>query len=421
LEIQTSQFTGSDTKLFKKFIKDYPDTAVIKLLQNYRSTQTILDASYQVVTARKNDSSASRVYSRGAGAKQINIIETASERAEAVAVGKTIEQSVGGTGFHSLDFGHVTEQRQTATRSFADFAVLFRTAAQGIVFSEVFEKAGIPYQAVSRDNVFIKSCAAEWISLLKIIEGSGSLADLERVAKPKGSGVSKQSMEIFKQWCYQHGHTMAAALFNTRRFPVQGMSTARQIRLNGFLDTLETIKKQTEGMSLEKKLLFLAQEIRPAEALPDDAEKLEVLNHLMEIAQTCDDQSEFLAMTALQTDTDLYAHRVEKVALMTMHAANGLEFPVVFIAGCEDGLVPFRRPEIDRVDLEEERRLFYVAMTRAKEHLYLTCAGKRRIYGKQEKRTISPFVDEIEARLRKHAKPAQKTQKKKGPSQLKLF
>ena len=247
------------------------------------------------------------------------------------------------------------------------------------------------------------------------------MADLERIAKPKESGVSKQSMEIFKQWCYQHGCTVAETLFSARRFPVTGMSTARQIRLNGFLDTLAAIKKQTEGMSLEKKLLFFAQETGPTEAMPGDAEKLEALNHLVEIAQTCDDGSECLAMTALQTDTDLYAHRVEQVVLMTMHAAKGLEFPVVFIAGCEDGLVPFRRPETDRVDPEEERRLFYVAMTRAKEQLYLTCAGQRRIYGKTEKRATSPFVAEIEARLRKHEEPALKTKKKKGPAQLKLF
>jgi DNA helicase-2/ATP-dependent DNA helicase PcrA len=414
-------FRGSDIKHFKKFIKDYPDAAVIKLLQNYRSAQTILDASYQVITAGKNDSSAARISSRGTGAKHINIVETASERAEAVAVGKAIEQSVGGTGFHSLDFGHVTAQHQTTARSFSDFAVLFRTAAQGNVFADVFEKAGIPCQVVNRDNVLIKSCAAEWISLLKTIEGSGSLADLERVAKPKGSGVSKKSMEIFKQWCYQNSHTLTAAMFNARRFPVQGMSTARQIRLNGFLDTLEAIKKQSEGMSLEKKLLFLAQETRPVEALPGDAEKREVLNHLIEIAQTCDDEAEFLATTALQTDTDLYTHQVEKVALMTMHAAKGLEFPVVFIVGCEDGFVPLRQPGTGRVDLEEERRLFYVAMTRAKEQLYLTFAGKRRIYGKQEKRTPSPFVADIEARLRTHAVSAAKTPPKKGPSQLKLF
>jgi DNA helicase-2/ATP-dependent DNA helicase PcrA len=414
-------FRGSDIKYFKKFLKDYPDAAVIKLLQNYRSARTILDASYQVVTAQKNDSSATRIYSQGKGAKHITIVETASERAEAVAIGKTIEQSVGGTGFHSFDFGHVAEQHQKDTRSFSDFAVLFRTAAQGGVFSEVFEKAGIPYQAVNRDNVLIKSCAAGWISLLKIITGSGSLADLERIARPKGSGVSQQSMEIFKQWCYQHSYAVAEALFNARRLPVQGMSTARQVRLNRFLDTLEATKKQTEGMSLEKKLLFVAQEAGPTEAVSGDAEKREVLNRLIEIAQTCEDEPEFLATTALQTDTDLYADRVEKVVLMTMHAAKGLEFPVVFIAGCEDGLVPFRRPEDDRADLEEERRLFYVAMTRAKEQLYLTCAGKRRIYGKQAKRTLSPFVAKIEARLRKHTVSAAKTPPKKGPSQLKLF
>ncbi len=128
-----------------------------------------------------------------------------------------------------------------------------------------------------------------------------------------------------------------------------------------------------------------------------------------------------MAAIALQTDADTYAPQAEKVALMTMHAAKGLEFPVVFVAGCEDGFLPFRRPGTDRVDINEEKRLFYVAMTRAKEQLYLTCAGKRRIYGKTEKRTISPFVAEIEERLVTHEKAVPKTQKKKGPAQLKLF
>jgi len=128
---------------------------------------------------------------------------------------------------------------------------------------------------------------------------------------------------------------------------------------------------------------------------------------------------EFFTATALQTDTDTYYPQAEKVSLMTMHAAKGLEFSVVFIAGCEKGYIPFERGEDKETDIDEERRLFYVAMTRAKERLYLTHARKRRIFGKTVLRDLSPFVEDIEKRLRTHETPVPK--KKKGHVQLELF
>jgi superfamily I DNA/RNA helicase len=124
---------------------------------------------------------------------------------------------------------------------------------------------------------------------------------------------------------------------------------------------------------------------------------------------------------AFYTDTDLYHPRAEKAALMTMHAAKGLEFPVVFIAGCEDELLPYRRSsESGAADVEEERRLFYVAMTRAKERLYLTWARRRRVFGKTANRERSPFVKHIEERLLKDESPRGKHRKPK-PDQLQLF
>ena len=139
----------------------------MKLIRNYRSTQTILDASYHVVNALESGTSRSRIYSQPGGVKTISVIETGSEKAEAVAVGRTIEQLIGGIGFHSLDFGKVDNQHQITHRSFSDFAVLFRTADQNRIFSEVFDEAGIPYQIVSRKHFFNTKCVSELISLLK--------------------------------------------------------------------------------------------------------------------------------------------------------------------------------------------------------------------------------------------------------------
>ena len=126
-------------------------------------------------------------------------------------------------------------------------------------------------------------------------------------------------------------------------------------------------------------------------------------------------------MAALKTDTDTYNHQSESVALMTIHAAKGLEFPIVFVAGCENGLLPFHPQKGDVSDMEEERRLFYVAMTRAKERLYITFAKKRKRFGKTEKRTVSPFVQQIEQKIRTHSSAIPDKKTKTGPLQLKLF
>jgi len=151
----------------------------------------------------------------------------------------------------------------------------------------------------------------------------------------------------------------------------------------------------------------------------------EAFNNLIRLSEDFSDNAvEFLANAALYTDTDAYLPLAEKVALITMHAAKGLEFPVVFIAGCEDDLIPLKREgskQDEPIDKAEERRLFYVAMTRAMERLYLTRAKKRSVYGKLLDRSVSPFVADIESRLKKDESPQIKKKKTSEPKQLKLF
>ncbi len=144
-----------------------------------------------------------------------------------------------------------------------------------------------------------------------------------------------------------------------------------------------------------------------------------------------DKRTELFEMIALNKDTDIYDYEVQKVSLMTMHAAKGLEFPVVFISGCEKGLIPYKKPvilngsQVAGCDINEERRLFYVAMTRAKENLFISHAKRRTLYGRKEEMNISPFVEDIEKRLRQHERML-RTGKEKRPKkeiqvQLELF
>jgi uncharacterized protein (TIGR00375 family) len=415
-------FRGSNVKYFNRFIKDYPDAKVVKLTRNYRSTQTILDASYHVVNAQEGDATRPRIYSQPGGVKTISVIEAGSEKAEAVAVGRSIEHLIGGIGFHSLDFGNVDNQHQHAHQSFSDFAVLFRTADQKRIFSEVFDEAGIPYQIVSRKHVFKTKGVLELISLLKILEGSGSYADFERIINLTKTRINKQSLQIFKNWCYKNRFTISSAMENARRFPISGMSKQRQNRLCEFLDELLSLKKKTAGLKIDQKLIFLVEYTKLAEQIQSNPKTEEAINRLIEMSRTFDHNIfDFFSMAALQSDTDTYTTGVEKVAFLTMHAAKGLEFPVVFVVGCENGYIPFKPFDNDPTDLDEERRLFFVAMTRAKERLYLTCAKKRKIYGKTEQRTLSPFVGEIEERLRTHEEHGLGKKKKDVHTQMKLF
>ena len=169
---------------------------------------------------------------------------------------------------------------------------------------------------------------------------------------------------------------------------------------------------------------FLSENTRLSKIFNAGPNQKKALNHLVDMFSNSGfDQKEVWSMAMFGSDADTYNHRAEKVALMTMHAAKGLEFPVVFVSGCEDGFLPFHRSEIDggASDIEEERRLFYVAITRAKQHLYLTFSRKRRIFGKTKKRELSPFVRKIEAQLLTRQAMAPEKKKKQGHSQLKLF
>jgi superfamily I DNA/RNA helicase len=415
-------FRGSDVKYFNNFIKDYPDAEVFRLTQNYRSTQTILDASYQVISAQEKDAHRSRIYSTINGVKTIRVIETGSAKSEAVAVGKIIEKLMGGMGFHFMDFGGPCDRHQAPNKSFSDFAVLYRTDVQNRIFSDVFDSAGIPYQIVSRTNAFDTKDMKELVSLLKVIEGLGCFVDFERIINLLNKPISKKSVEIFKNWSYKNGYSLSSAIDYARKLPITELSRASQLKLNGFLSDFLKIKQNINGLNIEKKLVFLVKNTRLGESIPNNPKSKQVLKRLIDTSKTFDfNTSDFVATIALNTDTDSYEHDAEKVSLMTMHTAKGLEFPIVFLVGCENGYLPFQGLGSETADVDEERRLFYVSMTRAQEQLYLTFAKKRQIYGKTKERTVSPFIGEIENRLKTQEKSLSGKKKKNGPTQLKLF
>lgn len=416
-------FRGSDVHYFTRFEKDYPNATVIQLTRNYRSTETILDASYQVMQDHRLHSGDARTYSVIDGVKTINILELASGRAEARAIARTIGRLVGGSGFHSIDTGQVADANLVSARSYADFAILVRTHQQLNIIAEVFVQEGVPFQVASRKSGLKSGGLAELISLLNILEGYGSDLDLNNCLSLFAAGLNKKATEQFKSWCYSKRFSQQKGLDNARRFPVPGLSRAQQQKLIDFSEALSGIRNEMAGMTIAAKLQHLSQMPQLAAMVGTEPHSREAFTRLLMLSEDYGkDMAGFLATASLNTDTDVYSSKAEKVALMTMHAAKGLEFPVVFIAGCEDDWIPLKRQGHPQSDPAEERRLFYVAMTRAMQRLYLTLAKHRSVYGKRLTRRPSPFLADIESRLKKDDTPQQKSAPPKNKQQqLKLF
>ena len=417
-------FRGSDVRYFKRFVDDHPDTAVVQLTRNYRSTETILDASFQVIRDHRLQPSGARTYSDKDGVKTIHILELASARAEAQAIAGVILQLVGGTGFHSIDTGQVDDANLVSARSYVDFAVLVRTHQQIKMISEVFDQTGVPYQIASRQNSLKSWGLPELISVLKVVQRCGSDVDLQNCLELFSVGISKTAADHFKSWCYSNKFSQQQGLEKARRFPVPGLSRSQQQKLIDFAEKLAGIENGIADMTVDDRLRQLSQIPQLSGIINTEPRALEAFNNLLDTAADHGDHfADFLAGAALDTDTDAYLPRAEKVSLMTMHAAKGLEFPVVFVAGCEKDLIPLNRQGAEPADPVEERRLFYVAMTRAMERLYLTRAKKRSVYGELLTRSMSPFVADIESRLKKDDSPKRQKKKKKeaNQKQLKLF
>jgi len=432
-------FSGADSKCFTRFSNTFPNARVFRLNRNYRSARAIQDVSHQVIRnyqrippkatethVEERDSlfSADQVemFANTQGGKTITIMQAASARPEAVMIGKTIERMVGGLGFHTMDYDKVSSDDNSQSFAFTDFAVLYRSHTQSQIIADVFEKANIPFQIASKDNIFHRQGITQLISLLKITSGTGSYTDFEKIADCLDFTVGKKATRLFKNWGLDLEIPLMSASEKIRETLISGLSQSGKMKLIRFWETIDDMKRLIASMTVVQKLQFLNTHTGVQKMIEANPRTQEVMGDVIHLAgEYADDVAGFISVAALQTDTDIYKARAEKVTLMTMHAAKGLEFSVVFISGCEDGYIPFQKISATASDINEERRLFYVAMTRAKEHLLLSYAVKRTIYGKQKSRCLAPFVADIEKRLIKCEKADWQKGNKKRAIQLGLF
>ena len=420
-------FRGSDVSFFNRFVEDYPDAQVVHLNRNYRSTETILEVSRQVIRHRQEAFSGlgligAELYSNLCGVPHVSVVELPSEKAEAVAVGQTIEKAVGGTGFLSIDAGKV-DGYGAHDYSFADFAVLYRTARQAEVLSDIFGNAGIPFQTASRRSCYDLPLVATLVSLLKLMGGTASASDVNRIAGFLRPALDQKTIMDLLDVTDERKIDAQHLLECLDEGCFSALPSPRKRRLKEARQDLQNRLAVLLPLSLADRIHhFQPHGYNDPQGISQSEEERVAFERLTALAHHCEgDLERFLASVAMQTDADMVQPRVERVTLSTIHAAKGLEFPVVFVVGCEEGLIPLRHRDGQSVDLDEERRLFYVALTRAQDQVYLTWSRKRRIYGRLEMRERSSFVADIESRLLRYQTPQLTVPRQDSQVQLKLF
>jgi uncharacterized protein (TIGR00375 family) len=399
-------FSGADVTLFNRFIQEYSNARVFTLSQNYRSTENILAASFQVIQRAENifDHPISNdmrhpLHSGITGSDLINIWKFETDDSEAAGIAVGIEKLTGGTGFFSIDSGRVDGNLPESHIGFGDIAILYRTSRQGERIADTLKSRGIPYRVAKKEMDVIQKFFSDVFAVLRFMEGSGSFQDSDICFRYINDGKKPLFFNRFKQICVQHDWSASDGLNQFEPASYDDLKPSFRSSYSKIMNKMILFKNEMEKMTLEQKLLFLiSKAIHPNQINPSEYQK--ALDDLIEKAKNQSGRiTDFLNGLSLQTDADMVNMKSEKVTLMTMHASKGTEFSVVFISGCEDGLIPYQKPGADNMDTEEERRLFYVAMTRAKEKLYCTWSLKRKLYGKMRLNRISPFLDQIDTSI----------------------
>lgn len=373
---------GADFTNILNFERDFPGAKIVKLEQNYRSTKAILNAAHNVIVKNQHRTDKA-LWSDGAEGKPVQILQTGSETDEAETVARSI----------AAEF-------RVGARNYKDFAVLYRTNAQSRVLEEAFLRFGLPYKIVGGTRFYDRSEVKDLLAYLKIIYQPFDRSSFQRIVNVPRRSLGDTSVTRFMEWQASRGLSIVDGLLN-----VASCDTLTSRARNAFLKLgqnlqglAEAAKTTPPDVLLEKIIdLFDYRDYLNDGSLSAES-RLENVSELVGFAKTYADigLTGFLEEVALVSSADV-AVGDDAVVLMTLHAAKGLEFPVVFIVGMEDGIFPGARAEFDPAAMEEERRLCYVGMTRAREELILTFARSRLLYGSRQYNAPSRFLSDIDS------------------------
>jgi DNA helicase-2/ATP-dependent DNA helicase PcrA len=389
------RFRGADVRNILDFRKDYPDAHVVHLEQNYRSSKAILDAAYSVI--RSNPERAEkRLWTQRVGGEKVLATQTYNEIEEAEFVADEIERL-----------------RKTESRGYSDFAVLYRTNAQSRAFEDVLARRRIPYRLVGGIRFWERREVKDVVAYLRFCFNPQDALSFGRIVSVPPRKIGNVTVEAINAFARQGESDILKLLAEPARLP--GIPRAAAGPLMSFRAQIESIRS-TMGVLRPSELLDQVVEVMGLrqhylDGTPQGEARLENINELRGLAESFDDREpaqgleDFLAEVALVSDVDAYDENGEGVTLITLHMVKGLEFPVVFMVGMEEGLLPHQRALDEReenpsaagaaTEMAEERRLCYVGMTRAKDRLYLSCAFRRHLYGRSQPAFPSRFLTDI--------------------------
>jgi DNA helicase-2/ATP-dependent DNA helicase PcrA len=380
------RWRGADRRNILDFRRSFPDAAVVKLEQNYRSTARIVRAA-QAVVSRNEDREPKQLFTENEEGPPLLVVRCADERDEARLCADTARELL------------------RSGRALSDMAVLYRIHAQSRVFEEALRAANVPYRIVGGTRFYDRTEVKDLLAYLRLLQNTDDDVSLLRVVNVPARGVGKATLERVMEVAARGGISVYAAMHAAVRSGALGTPAKK---LGAFLEMLEGLRERAaagEGPhGLARAVLERTgyeRALREEDTAESDA-RLENLRELLGSMQEFEEEAEdpslaaFLELVTLQTDADRGAQG-DALLLMTVHAAKGLEFPIVMVAGMEEHTFPYRGadPDGDPDDLEEERRLAYVAFTRAREKLVLTWASVRRVFGQPRMNLRSRFLDEL--------------------------
>ncbi len=384
---------GATLRNILEFERDFPESRVILLEQNYRSTQRILQAAGGVIAGSARRPYKKSLWTENPAGSPVSVHEAYDERDEATQVSDEITRL--------LDNGYRPR----------DIAVMYRTNAQSRAFEEAFLRYRLRYKLVGGTRFYQRREVRDVLAYLRLIHNPYDSISLLRIINVPPREIGSRTVESWRVWAAEQGRPLYAMLeeLGASRDPLpEGLPlTPRAARaLRAFRDLLDDLIEKAARLRLPQLLDELLERIAYRAYLMEDREsgeeRWENVQELHTVAQDYaalppgQGLASFLEQTALIADIDEYDDRSEAVTLITLHQAKGLEFPIVFIAGMEEGLLPHARSMGDLEELEEERRLCYVGMTRAREQLYLWRAFKRTIFGNSDARAPSRFLAQLD-------------------------
>ncbi len=374
---------GADFRNILNFEKDYANCTVIKLEQNYRSTKNILLAAHSVISHNRQRSD-KKLWTAAGDGSPVQIMQVAGERTEAEAIVRRIRTTV-----------------DIKARNYKDFAVLYRTNAQSRAIEEVFVHYGIPYRIVGGVRFYDRKEIKDVMAYLRLIYQPEDFVSFERIVNVPTRAVGAKSLQNFNAWRSDHGLGLLDGLKQVTQ--CEGLTPKARAGLAQLGDIVASYRAQMEELAPSALIDGLIRRLDYLHYLEDGTAqgeaRIENVKELLSVAGQYHEVglSGFLEEVALVSDLDRADFDGDAVTLMTIHSAKGLEFPVVFMTGLEESVFPHSRALYDAGELEEERRLMYVGMTRAREELYLLHAASRTLYGGRLSNPPSRFLSDIEA------------------------